>query len=270
LIIQIRHDAAHDRERVAVVLRIVVGDARDAGMHFRAAKLLRRHHLPGGRFHQRRAAEEDRALSLDDHRLVRHRRHVGAAGGARAHDAGDLRDAGGRHVGDVVEDAAEVLAVGEDVVLLGEEAAAGIHQVEARQPVLRRDLLRAQVLLHGHRVVGAAFDGRVIRDDHALTARNAADAADHRGGMHVAAVHAPGGKLADLKERRSGIEQPAHPVARQQLAAREMLLARLLVAAHRDLVGLLLEIGDEPAHAIGVGAEISRAEIELRADGRHG
>ena len=31
---------------------------------------------------------------------------------------------------------------GKDVVLLGQEAAAGIHQVEARQPVLRRDLLR--------------------------------------------------------------------------------------------------------------------------------
>ena len=41
--------------------------------------------LAGGRLHERRAAEEDRALVPDDHRLVGHRRHVGAARRARAH-----------------------------------------------------------------------------------------------------------------------------------------------------------------------------------------
>ena len=52
--------------------------------------------LAGGGLHQRRAAEEDRALVADDHGLVAHRRDVGAAGGARAHHRGDLRDAGAR------------------------------------------------------------------------------------------------------------------------------------------------------------------------------
>jgi hypothetical protein len=255
---------------MAIVLRVVVGDAGDAGMHFGAAELLRRHHLAGRRFHRAAAAEEDRALSLDDHRLVRHRRHVGAAGGARAHHAGDLRDAGRRHVGDVVEDAAEVLAVGEDVVLLGKEAAARVDEVDARQAVLRRDLLRAQVLLHRHRVIGAALDGGVVGDDHALAARDAADAGDHRRGMHVAAVHAVRGELADLEERRAGIEQAAHPVARQELAAREVLLARLLVAAHRHPVGLLLQVGDQAAHALGVGAELLAARIELALDHQKG
>jgi hypothetical protein len=56
--------------------------------------------------------------------LVAHRRHVGAAGRARAHHHRDLRDALRAHVGLVEEDAAEVVAVGEDLVLVGQVGAA--------------------------------------------------------------------------------------------------------------------------------------------------
>ena len=218
---------------MGVVERVVVGHAGNARVHLGAAELLGRDDLADRRLHQRRPAEEDGALALDDDRLVGHRRHVGAAGGARAHHAGDLRDAGGGHVGDVEKDAAEVLAVGEHVVLLGQEAAAGVDQVDARQPVLRRDLLRAQVLLHRHRVVGAALDGGVVRHDHAFAARDAADAADHGGRVHVAAVHAPSGELADLEEGRAGIEQLQHALARQQLAAGDMPISGGGIAALR-------------------------------------
>ena len=110
----------------------------------------------------------------DDHRLVAHRRHVRAARRARAEHRGDLRDAAGRHRGLVVEDAAEVVAVGEHLVLGGQEGAAGVDEVDARQPVLQRDLLGAQVLLDRHRVVRAALDGGVVGDDHALAARRPA------------------------------------------------------------------------------------------------
>jgi hypothetical protein len=151
-----------------VVLGQVVGHAGDARVHVAAAEVLGADHLAGGRLHQRRAAEEDGALVLDDDQSRRHRRHVGAAGGARAHHHRDLRDALRRHVGLVVEDAAEVVAVGEDLVLLRQEGAAGVDQVDAGQAVLLRDLLRAQVLLHRHRVVGAALHGGVVGDDHAL------------------------------------------------------------------------------------------------------
>ena len=65
-----------------VVERLVVGDAGAAGVDLGAAELLGRHVLAGRGLHQRRAAEEDRAGALDDDRLVAHRRHVGAAGGA--------------------------------------------------------------------------------------------------------------------------------------------------------------------------------------------
>jgi hypothetical protein len=47
-----------------------------------AAEVFGRDDLAGRRFHQGRAAEEDRALFADDDGLVGHGGHVGAAGGA--------------------------------------------------------------------------------------------------------------------------------------------------------------------------------------------
>ena len=106
----------------------------------------------------------------------------------------------------------------------GRNRAAGIDEVEAGQPVLPRDLLRPQVLLHGQREIGAALDRRVVGDDHAFAARDAADAGDDPRRRHVAAIHPIGGKRRQFEEGRAGIEQRPHPLARQQLAAREMPL----------------------------------------------
>jgi hypothetical protein len=133
----------------------------------------------------------------------------------------------GRHVGLVVEDAAEVVAVGEHLVLGRQVGAAGIDEVDAGQAVLRRDLLRAQVLLHRHREIGAALHRGVVGDDHAFDALHAADAGDHAGRGDLVVVHASrhGG---EFEEGRAGIEQGVDALARQQLAARDMLLAMLL------------------------------------------
>ncbi len=147
-------------------------------MQLAAAELLGRDDLADRGLHQRRAAEEDRALVAHDHRLVAHRRHVRAAGRARAEHGGDLRDAGGRHPRLVVEDAPEVVAIREDLVLHRQERAAGVDEVDAGQPVLERDLLRAQVLLHGERVVRAALDGRVVADHHHVPPVHEPDARD--------------------------------------------------------------------------------------------
>ena len=114
--------------------------------------------------------------SLDDDRLVAHRRDVRAARRARAHDGRDLRDAGGGHRRLVEEDPAEVLAVGEDLVLQRQVGAAGVDEVDARQAVVQRDLLRAQVLLDRQREVRAALDRRVVGDDHDLAPVHAPDA----------------------------------------------------------------------------------------------
>ena len=122
--VEIGHHPPGDGERVAVVHGVVVGDPRDPGVDVGAAQRLGGDHLAGRRLDQRRAAEKDRALVLDDDALVGHRRHVGAAGGTRAVDDGDLRHPRRRHGGLVVEDPAEVVAVGKHLVLLGQVGAA--------------------------------------------------------------------------------------------------------------------------------------------------
>ena len=154
----------------------MVGDAGAARVHVGAAELLGAHVLPGRGLHERRAADEDRPRAVHDHGLVAHRRHVGAAGRARAHHDRDLRDPLRGHARLVVEDPAEVLAVGEDLGLQRQEGAARVDEVDAGEVVLLRDLLRAQMLLDGEREVGAALDGRVVCDDDALLALDDADA----------------------------------------------------------------------------------------------
>ena len=174
--VQATDDLAGDRQRMMVVLREVIGDAGDARVHVGTAQFLGADDFAGRRLDQRRPGEKDRALLADDDRLVRHRRHVRAARGARAHHHADLRNALGRHRRLIVENAAEMIAVRKDVGLIGQVRAAGIDQVDARQVVLAGDVLRAQMLLHRHRVVRAALHGRVVADDHAFAARDPADA----------------------------------------------------------------------------------------------
>ena len=254
---QRRDDAAHDRQRVLVVVGQVVGDAARARVQVAAAELLGRHLLAGRRLHERRAAEEDRALLAHDHALVAHRGHVGAAGRAGAEHGGDLRDAARGHRRLVEEDPAEVLAVREDLVLERQERTAGVHEVDARQPVVERHLLRAQVLLDRHRVVRAALDRRVVGDDHALAAADAADAGDDPRAGRVAVIHAVGGERAQLQERRALVHEPVDALARQQLAALGVALARPLSPALRDPRELLAQVGDERLVRGGVGLKIT-------------
>ena len=244
---------AHDPQRVRVVLREVVGDAGDTRVHLAAAELLRGDDLAGGGLHQRGPAEEDRALAADDDRLVAHGRDVGAAGRARAEHGRDLRDPGAGHPGLVVEDPPEVLAVGEHLVLHGQEGAAGVDQVDTGQAVLQRHLLGAQVLLHRHRVVRAALDGGVVGDDHALAPADPADPGDDAGGRGLSVVHPVGGEGGELQERRARVEQGVHPVAGQQLAARGVPGPRLLTAAQPGRGELAAQLLGERAVRLLVG-----------------
>ena len=194
---------ARELQRVRVVVGEVVGDAGQPRVHVGAAQFLGGHVLAGRRLHERRAAEEDGAGALHDHRLVRHRGHVRAAGRARAHHDRDLRDARRRHARLVVEDAAEVLAIRKDLGLHRQERAARVHQVDAGQAVLHRDLLGAQVLLHRDRVVGAALHGRVVGDDQHLATRHPADAGDQSSARGLAVVHVRGRQRREFEKRAS-------------------------------------------------------------------
>ena len=180
-----------------------------------------------------------------DHRLVAHRGHVSAAGGARAHHDGDLRDSLRRHPRLVEEDAAEVVAVGEDLGLQRQVGAARVDEVEARQAVLLGDLLRAQVLLDREREVGAALHGRVVRDDHALAALDHADAGDDARARSLSVVDLPCCERVQLEERRARVDQAVDPLAREQLAALAVTVDRSLAAAGGDLRGAFAKLFDE-------------------------
>ena len=267
--IQAGDDGPRPADRVRVVRRHVVGDARKPRVHVGAAQLLGRHFLAGRRLHQRRAAEEDRALLLDDDGLVGHRRHVGAAGRARAHDHGDLGHALRRHARLVVEDAPEMLAVGEHLVLVRQVGAAGIHQIDAGQAVLLGDLLRADVLLHGHRVVGAALDRCVVGDHNALAPLHAPDAGDDAGGRDLRAVEPVGSQGREFQERRACVDERVDPLPRQHLAALLVALVRARGAAFEHLRVAAGEVVDQRPHGRLVAPELVRGRIGRRAQNLH-
>ena len=261
-------DVGDHAERVGVVVGEVVGDTGDPRVQITAAELLGGHHLAGRGLHQRRAAEEDRALVLDDHRLVAHRGHVGAAGGAGAEHGGDLRNAALGHGGLVVEDPAEVLPVGEHLVLAGQERAAGIDQVHAGQVVVERDLLGAQVLLDRHRVVGAALDGGVVGDDHALAAGDPADPGDEAGGRRLVVVHPRRRQRRELKEGGRRIDEGVDPVPGQQLAPRHVPLPGLLGTSAPDGGKPLAQLGRQRGVDLRVALERRARGVGLAANRR--
>ena len=238
-------------------------------MHVGAAQVLGADDFPCRGLHQRGTAEEDGALLADDDALVAHGRDVGAAGGAGAHDDGDLRDALGGHVGLVEEDAAEMFAVREDLVLHRQEGAAGVHQVQARQVVPAGDLLRAEVLFHRHGEIGAAFDGSVVGDDDAGLAGDETDAGDDAGGGHLVAIQAIGGELGEFKERRARVDQGSDAITRQQLAAGDVAVPRGGAAAHGDGSDLVAQVVDQGAHGLGVGGEVGGAWRNVGTDLGH-
>ena len=220
-------------------------------------ELLGRDVLAGRGLHERRSAQEDRAGPANDDRLVAHRRDIGPAGRARAHDERDLRDPGGRHPGLVVEDATEVIAVREDIRLEREERATAVDEIDARQPILEGDLLGSKVLLDRHRVVGAAFDGRVVGDDDAGRALDPADAGDDARAGRVVVVQAGRGEGAQFQERAAGVREAVDALPDGQLAALAMALDGAVVAAGaatRDLGLASAQIGDEGRHRLVVRA----------------
>ena len=187
-------------------------------MHLGPAQLLGCDLLACRRFHERRAAEEDRRGSAHDHGFVAHRRYVGAAGRAGAHHRRDLRDPRRGHRRLVEEDPSEVIPVGEHFSLHGEVCAAGVDEVDTGKPVLQRHLLCPQMFLHGQREVRPALHGGVVRDDHALPTLDDADACDDPCGRGLAPVAVPGRKRRELEERATGIDEPVDALSREELS----------------------------------------------------
>ena len=131
------------RQTSVVVRFAIVGRAADFGVHPRAAELLGIGRLPDGSLHQGRASQIDLTAFGHEHGVGEHGQ-IGAAGDAVAHDGGVLWNAHRRDDGIVAEDAPEVVLVGEDFILQGQEDARRIDQINQRQAKSRRDALRAQ------------------------------------------------------------------------------------------------------------------------------
>ena len=261
-------DVADDAEGVVVVVGEVVGDAGDAGVDVGAAELFGGGDLAGGGSDEWWAAEEDGAGAADDDGFVAHGGDVGAAGGARAHDGGNLGDAEGAHARLVVEDAAEVVFIGKDVVLEWEEGAAGIDEVDAGEVVLFGDFLGAEVFFDGEGVVGAALDGGVVGDDDAGVAGDEADAGDDAGGWDVIVVDAIGGEGAEFEEGGCGVEEELDALAGEEFAAGAVAFDGGGVAAGSDAVEACAQFGEKGCVVGGIGAAGLAGGVEAGFEAR--
>jgi hypothetical protein len=201
--------------------------------------------LTDGGFHEVAAGEEDAAGLLHDEGFVAHDGQVGATGHAAAHDGGDLRDAHGAHHGVVAKDPAEVLLVGEDLVLHGQEYAGAVHEVDDGQAVLDGDLLCAEVLFARHGEPGAGLHGGIVGHHHALALAHVADHHHHAGRRCAAmlGVHAVGGEGTDLDARALGVQQRVDALAGGHFALLVQLGDALFTATFVDLVQALVEVG---------------------------
>ncbi len=117
-----------------------------------------------------------------------------------------------------------MLAVRKDLGLMRQIGATAVDKVEAGQTVLARNFLRPQVLLYGHRKVGATLDGGIVADDDTLTAFDASYARDQPRAVDRLVIHLVSSKRRQLQERRPVINQIHDTVAWQQLPAGHMAL----------------------------------------------
>ena len=79
------------------------------------------------------------------------------------------------------------------------------------------------MLFYRHRIVGAAFDGRVVGNDDAVLAFDDADSGHHSGRWRIVAIHLEGGKRGEFEKIRTGVDQAFDALARRELFAPTML-----------------------------------------------
>ena len=123
-----------------------------------------------------------------------------------------------------------------------------------------RDLLRAEMLLHRHRIVGAALYRRIVADHHDEPPRDAANSCNDAGAMDRFSIHAVSGERRKFQKRRGGVDQVRDTLARQELSARAMALARPLRPAPRGLGAERAVFGDQPRPGLRVVWRRSRVE----------
>ena len=162
-----------------------------------------------------------------------------------------------------------MIAVGKDVGLHRQKSAARVDEVNARQPVLERDLLRSQMLLDRQWVVRAALDGRVVRDDHTGTPLNDADPRDDAGRRYDAVVLVPGGERTEFEKRAVRVDKAVDAFPCQQLAAACMLCPRSLGATGCNGRTALCQECNQVGHLGSPGTKLIAVAIDVSRKDRH-
>ena len=223
----------HDRQGMFVILGNMIDDAGFPAVEIATAQIFCADFLTRCRLYKRRTRQENRALIADDHTFVGHRRDICTTSGAASHDTGNLRDALGAHICLIEEDTPEMVAVGEDFVLMRQVRAAAVDQIYAGQAVSFRYFLCAQMLFDGHRVVSAALYRRIIAHNHTLTTGNPSNSADQTCPGNLIVIQPISYQLADFEEWRAGVEQMFDAFSGQELSARRVPFTRLFIPAQR-------------------------------------
>ena len=224
LTIQVRYDLTRHCQSMGIVLRQMIDHAGQTRVDVTAPQIFRTHYFTRSGFHQWRATQENRALVLHDDRFITHRWHIGTTSCTRTHHHSDLWDAFSRHIGLVIENTAKVIAIREHIILVWQVRTATVNQVNTRQVILLGDFLRAQMLFHCHRIIGAALHRRIITNNNALLTRYATNAGNHtraRRRIHIVLflIHIERCELREFEERCTWIEQILYTITWQELAA---------------------------------------------------
>jgi len=164
-------------------------------------------------------------------------------------------------------------ALDEDLRLIAQVRATGLHQIDQRQLVDQRDFLCAKILLQAHRCDRTALDRAVADFDQAAHAAHVPDASNQPTAENVAlavvVVHAEAGERRQLEPRRALIEQQREAFARQQLAALfEQVFFGIRGLAHPTFESA--ELIDELKHRRTIGPEGFAGRIDATFDNGHG
>src|SRR5579862_4068300 len=243
--------------------------AADLRVHFRPAKVLRGSFLPNRGLYQRRPREKQPA-ALRHENVITHHRQIRPARHAHPHNRGNLRNPLRAHHRVVPKHAPKIIGIGKHIFLQRKENASGIHQVNCRNAILDRDILRANHLLRRHREERASFHRRIIRDDHHLPARHAREANNRPRRRRAAplVVHLIRRVEAQLEKFSLRIDQLRDTFPRRQPPLLVLRLDRFRPAALPDSLFLILDFSQVVHHLPAVLLKVSRLRVHLRLNHR--
>ena len=274
--VQVVNHVPKQPDAVHLVLGEVVAQPGNAAVHVGAAQALGLRVLAGRHLDQRRPAERDHRLVPDKDVVVAHPRLVRPARGRGAEDDRHCRDAHLGELGDLVEQPSRLPEMADGPLRLrvrivtrvaAQVGPRGLHELDVGQPVDPRDLEAAHQLLRVELVERAGANRRVVAEDHALRARDHADAQHEARADRV--VRVPGREWRDLQERAVPIERVRDALAYRQLAAAPQAVHRLRSTAAGHLLEQAVYLLDLLQDVVAVLPELLRTDVDVGSESLH-